>query len=57
MRLEKIALAAVMVLATASPSFALRWICNAPEIDAAVGPSALAILVAVGFIAFNRARS
>ena len=57
MRLEKFALASVIVLATATPSFALHWICNAPEIDATVGPSALAILVAAGFIALNRVKA
>jgi len=55
--ISKYVLAATVLLATATPSFAIKFWCQAPEIDAAVGPSALAILAAAGFIAYKRSRA
>lgn len=53
----KSVLAATLVLASATPSFALSWICHAPEIDASVGSSALAVLASAGFMAYNRLKA
>ena len=53
----KAAVTSILVLASVTPSFALSWICHAPEIDASVGSSALAVLASAGLIAYNRLKA
>jgi hypothetical protein len=50
----KTALAACVTVMTAGPTFAAFWDCVVPEIDGPAGVSALAALVSVGMIAYNR---
>jgi hypothetical protein len=59
--MSKLALALCMVVMAANPSLASFWTgtpgpVSVPEIDGPAGASALALLVAVGLIAYQRWR-
>jgi MYXO-CTERM domain-containing protein len=57
--MSKLAVALCMVLMAASPALASFWTgtpVSVPEIDGPAGASALALLVAVGLIAYQRRR-
>jgi len=49
----KLALASCMTVVAVSPTFAGFWQC-VPEIDGSAGISALALLAAVGLVAYQR---
>lgn len=50
----KLALAASVLLSSVPPAFALQWNCGVPEIDGPAGISALAVLLSVGLMAYER---
>ncbi len=51
---SRLALAATMVMWYVPSASALKWICEVPEIDGPAGLSAVAVLVSVGMIAYDR---
>ncbi|HZO23415.1 MAG TPA: hypothetical protein VFB37_13010 [Steroidobacteraceae bacterium] len=50
----KVPLALTMLFWSISPSMAAFWNCDVPEIDGPAGVSAIAALVSVGMIAYQR---
>lgn len=50
----KLALAASLLLSSVPSAFALQWNCGVPEIDGPAGISALAVLLSVGVMAYER---
>ena len=52
---NKLILGATVLVASVAPSFAF-WECSAPEIDAAAGISAMALLVSTGLVAYQRSK-
>jgi hypothetical protein len=51
---NKLLLAASAVLWSIPSAHALRWNCNVPEIDGPAGLSAVAVLLSVGVMAYER---